>query len=325
MRAASAADLPTPTPTRALIYQPKWDGYRALAWTTHSGVALQSRHGKDLTGYFPDVCRALAAHLPPGLVIDGELIVWDDVRGRTSFAHLQRRLTAGRWVAAVAATHPAHFVAFDLLQDLRGRELLDQPLTRRRRRLERLLAAVPPELPICPQTTDEHTAQTWFDDWSATGIEGLVVKNPHGPYQPGQIGWVKVKTRRTEEMIIGGVTGTIAEPGSLLLGRLDRRGVLRFLTHTHRLRAPQRRELAGLQPMAFRGDGSGHPWPCPLPAAWTGQLGARTSLPYTQVEPTLVAEIDADIATDGPFDRPRHPTRMLRVRPDLHPCDIARL
>ena len=111
----------------------------------------------------------------------------------------------------------------------------------------------------------------------------------------------------------------------MLLGRLDRRGVLRFLTHTHRLRAQQRRELAGLQPMAFQGDGSGHPWPCPLPAAWTNPLGGRTPLPFTQVEPTLVVEIDTDISTDGPLDRPRHPTRMLRVRPDLHPDDIARL
>ena len=77
--------------------------------------------------------------------------------------------------------------------------------------------------------------------------------------------------------------------------------------------------------MGERPGGSGHPWPCPLPAAWTSQLGAREPLPYTQVEPSLVAEIDSDIATDGPFDRPRHPTRMLRTRPDLHPDDIAHL
>jgi hypothetical protein len=126
-------------------------------------------------------------------------------------------------------------------------------------------------------------------------------------------------------MIIGGVTGSLADPTSLLLGRLDRGGVLRFLTHTLPLRAAQRRELTGLQRTVFRGCGSGHPWPCPIPASWIGHLTGRQPLPYLPVEPTLVAEIDTDIATDGPFDRPRHPTRMLRIRPDLHPDDIARL
>jgi hypothetical protein len=277
MRAAAGADLPPAPRGRELIYQPKWDGFRALAWTGPDGVALQSRHGRDLTRYFPDICRTLADHLPSGLILDGELIVWDDARGRTSFALLQQRLTAGRRLAVEAAGHPAYFVVFDLLQDAGGRVLLDQPLTRRRRRLDRLLAGAPPQLPICPQTTDQHTARAWWVDWAVTGVEGLVVKKPGGRYRPGTLGWVKGKTRRTEEMIIGGVTGTLAEPGALLLGRYDRGGLLRFLTCTHRLRRGLRRDLAGLQPMVFFGPGSGHPWPCPLPAAWAG--GSPTAHP----------------------------------------------
>src|SRR4051812_24050651 len=274
MRAAAGVDLPRTARGRELTYQPKWDGFRALAWTGPDGVALQSRHGRDLTRYFPDLCRTLAGHLPAGLILDGELIVWDGAGGRTSFAHLQQRLTAGRRVPTEAA-YPAYFVVFDLLQDVGGRVLLDQPLTRRRARLDRLLADAPAQLPLCPQTSDESTARGWWTDWAVTGVEGLVVKKPDGRYRPGALGWVKVKTRHTKEMIIGGLTGTLAEPGALLLGRYDHGGVLRFLTSTHRLRRGLRRELAGLQPMVFSGPGSGHPWPCPLPAAWAGRFTDR--------------------------------------------------
>ena len=141
----------------------------ALAWTGPDRVALQSRHGRALTRFFPDLCRVLADTLPSGLVLDGELIVWDDARGRTSFTHLQQLLTAGRRVP-IEAAYPAYFGVFDLLQDIRGRVLLDQPLTRRRRRLDRLLAGAPPQLPLCPQTTDESTARGWWADWAITGV-----------------------------------------------------------------------------------------------------------------------------------------------------------
>src|SRR5690349_14236929 len=136
MRAAAGTDLPPAARGRELTYQPKWDGFRALAWTGPDRVALQSRHGRELTRYFPDLCRVLADHLPSGLVLDGELIVWDEARGRTSFTHLQQRLTAGGRVPIEASGYPAYFVAFDLLQDTAGRVLLDQPLTRRRARLD---------------------------------------------------------------------------------------------------------------------------------------------------------------------------------------------
>jgi hypothetical protein len=120
------------------------------------------------------------------------------------------------------------------------------------------------------------------------------------------------------------VTGTLADPEALLLGRYDGAGVLRFLTCTHRLRSRQRRDLAGLQGMVFSGPRSGHPWPCPLPAAWAGRFTQRTPLPYLPVDPTLVAEIHIDSATDGPLDRPRHGATLVRIRPDLHPYDLPR-
>jgi hypothetical protein len=118
------------------------------------------------------------------------------------------------------------------------------------------------------------------------------------------------------------VTGTLAQLNVLLLGRFEQGGRLRYLAQTHALKAAQRRELVGrLIPMAFCG-GNGHPWPCPLPAAWSIDLADRQPLRYTRVETTVVAEIEVDVATDGPFDRHRHRARRLRRRPDLDIADV---
>jgi hypothetical protein len=125
------------------------------------------------------------------------------------------------------------------------------------------------------------------------------------------------------EFVIGGVTGGLTQPDSLLLGRFDERGVFRFLTQTHPLRAAQRRELAGLQVMVFQGAGSGHPWPCPLPASWSLDLTDRKPVLYTQVELDLVAEVESEVAVAGPFGKRRHRCKLVRIRPDLHPSDIA--
>ncbi len=259
------------------------------------------------------------------MVLDGELIIWDHERGTTSFTALPRRITAGRGPAREAVQHPAHFVAFDLLQDGRGRELLDQPLARRRQALQRLLRGVSPQLQLCPQTADPVLARTWFTDWAVSGIEGLIIKPAAGLYRPGEPGWLKHKARRTEEFVIGGVTGTLTHPEALLVGRFDQHGVLRFLGQTHRLRAGQHRELAGLRPMVFQGAGAGHPWPSPLPAAWAVNLTDRQPLPYTRVEPELVAEVDTDLARDGVFGRQRHLSRFVRIRPDLRLEDVPHL
>jgi ATP-dependent DNA ligase len=175
------------------------------------------------------VSAVLAAHVPPGVILDGELVVWDADRGATSFVDLQRRLRAGRRIAQEAAARPADFVAFDLLQDVRGRELVDRPLSTRRRRLEWLLASAPPDLALCPQTHDKQLAWTWFADLATAGVEGLVIKAWKGRYLPGRTGtWKKIKVRQTIEMIIGGCTGTVNQPGALLLGRYDENGRLRY-------------------------------------------------------------------------------------------------
>jgi ATP-dependent DNA ligase len=186
MRAAGATELPDPA-RRDHGLEVKFDGWRCIAFVTRDGVELQSRHLRSLSRYFPDVRSALADHVAPNVILDGELLVWDENAGRTSFALLQRRVTAGRGLTREAAAHPAHFVSFDLLQDARGRELLDQPLSTRRRRLERLLASAPSQLPICPQTTDDKLARVWFEDLSVTGADAdlrpseVAVRLPDSP------------------------------------------------------------------------------------------------------------------------------------------------
>jgi len=327
MRAAGARSLAAVRNYAPVIYEPKFDGFRMICWSQNDGVRLQSRQATDLTNRFPDLAAALAAYLPAGVVVDGEAIIYDPDAGRTSFALLQRRLTAGRRAGKEASRHPANFVAFDLLRDTDGRELLNEPLSVRRTRLEQLFAGAGLQLPICPQTADRRLAQQWFANLTNAGVEGLVIKKTASRYRPGRAdGWTKVRARQTTEYVIGGVTGSLDQPTSLLLGRYDQHGVLRHVGRSHPLKSELRRDFAAaLHATVFQGDTSGHPWPCPLPATWSSDLSDRQPLPYVPVEPTLVAEVEQDTATDGPFGRLRHRAAAVRPRHDLRPTDIDRI
>jgi ATP-dependent DNA ligase len=309
MLAAPVATLPIGPD---LVYEPKWDGWRALAAREADRVRLTSRAGRDLTGYFPDIARVLGS-LPLGTTLDGELIAW--AGGRTDFALLQARVTAGRQLAAFVRRHPAHFVVFDLLRAPGGESLLDRPLFERRDRLARLLQGAPPELVLCPQTTDADEASEWLRTWGDVGVEGVMIKRRDGRYEPGRRGWHKIRAYRTVETVVGGVTGAVNDPGTLLVGRFDARGRLRYLGRTRPLNRAQRRELAGLLT-----PGTEHPWPQPLPARWAGQLNPAPPLAYTPVRPEVVVEVAVDTAYE--HGRWRHPVRHLRPRLDLTPGDL---
>jgi ATP-dependent DNA ligase len=310
-------------PLGAVAYEPKWDGWRALLFRDRDTVHLQSRTGKPLAGYFPEVSRLARAHVPPGTVLDGELVVWEPGRERTSFPLLQRRV-AGNAVRE-AYRHPAHFVAFDLLQ-ADGRELLTEPLTSRRSLLRAVLAAAPPQLPLCPQTVDPNEAREWLLTWPSLGVEGLVIKPLAGTYQPGRRGWQKLRLRHTTEAIVGGVTGTIERADTLLLGRFDPAGRLRYAGRTKPLTAAQRASVAAaLTPAGQRrrGGGVSHPWPRPLPAGWTGHFDAAAPLDYRQVAPAVVVEIRVDAAYE--HARWRHPVQFVRIRDDLAITEVPLL
>ncbi|MCT2282467.1 ATP-dependent DNA ligase, partial [Micromonospora chalcea] len=271
-----------------------------------------------------NITRAIGAGIPPGAVLDGELIVWDG--GRTNFAQLQRRVTAGRELPRLARECPAHYVLFDLLADADGRAVLDQPLSQRRACLARMLVDAPAELTATPQTVDMRDVSDWLLHWTvAAGIEGVVSKRQDGRYQPGRRGWAKFRTRMVTEAIVGGVTGSVSDPETVLLGRIDRRGRLRYTGRSHPLTRDQRVALAELLllPSTMRRSAVAHPWPQPLPASWSGQFDRAEPTRYDQVDPTVVVEITADTALE--HARWHHRVRYTRARPDMSVYDVPLL
>ncbi|MEU4506786.1 ATP-dependent DNA ligase [Streptomyces sp. NPDC024089] len=299
-----------------LAFEAKFDGFRALLFIPASPggpVLLQSRRGSLIQGRFPDLVAA-AGQLPPGLVLDGELVVWSG--DRLSFEALQRRAASGeRTAAQLAAAAPAHYIAFDVLQT-DGRELLTEPYEHRRAVLEGLFAehGLMPPWTLCPMTTDPAVAQEWLASWTEVqGVEGLVIKGLGQIYRPGARGWFKVRRRQTTEALIGGVTGTLARPQLLVLGRIDADGRLRAVGRTTPLKPDAARQVAQHLTPA----GPGHPW---TGVRFTAAWGSRDALDLILVEPDHVAEISADTALDrGVW---RHPLRFVRLRMDVTAADV---
>ena len=304
MLARAADQVPYPEEFRGgTVYEPKWDGYRLVLVRDESGVTAWSRQGRDLSARFPDVVAAATDQSPPGSVIDGEVVIWRD--GRLSFDALQARLTASsaQLVARVASL-PASYVAFDLLA-AEGADLRGKPWRERRAALQWLAPWRPP-LQLSPATRSREEALTWFEDWRAAGVEGLVAKGADSRYEPGGRGWVKVKSRQTQEVLIGAVIGPMSAPEAIVCG-LYRDGELVVAGRSTPLTGAQSRSLGGL----LQGPVTPHPWPEQIGAGHFG--GGRVAI--TRVEPVLVAEVSADAAlSDGRF---RHPVRFLRLRPDL--------
>ena len=223
-------------------------------------------------------------------MVDGEIVRWN--RGRLDFAALQRRYANRRQAADLATTEPAHLVLFDVLETSRDGDLRRTPLTKRRRVLERLMRRVPTSCPLALslQTADPDVAQEWYDEMAAVGVEGLVIKPANGLYLPGARSWMQYKSRQTTDALIGGVTGTLTRPGALLLGRYaSDTGQLHYAGRTTQLTDAQ---AAAVGPL-LTASTSGHPWPEQLTVNWRSQPTA-----YLQVEPLVVVEIRADVATD---------------------------
>ena len=257
------------------------------------------------------------------MVLDAELVAWSP-QGRTDFGALQRRITAGRRLPALASRSPAYLVAFDLL-GTEDRDLRGLPLRERRVLLEQALADDGTgRVVVCPQTTDRDEAIAWMTTMAPLGVEGIVVKAADGPYRPGRApAWRKWRARQTSEAIVGGVTGRIGRPGTVLLGRYDAAGQLRVVGRTVPVSDTQAAELAPLLTRPGAGhQSSTHPWPQPLPAGWLGRWGeqGRQPLAYTQVEPTVVVEVSTDDRYES--GRWRHPCRLVRPRLDLSPYDV---
>jgi ATP-dependent DNA ligase len=307
----TAAELPGPA-----SWEPKWDGFRAIVGVDTSGrVQIRSRTGTDLVPAFPDIATAVRQQLPPGTLVDGELVVWDGAR--LDFSQLLRRLAGPGRAPALARARPASLILFDLLQ-LRGSDLAAEPLRTRRRRLESLIADLAPPLQVTPATRDREVAAQWFHDYAAAdvGIEGLVIKPLAHRYKPGLRGWLKLRAYSSTEVLVGGVIGRLAAPERLILGQPAADGQLLVAGSTTPLSPAHRLEIAGyLQSIT-----STHPWP-PDVSSRAGSWGSASRRPVTRVEPTLVVEVETDSTYQ--YGRFRHVTRLLRLRPDLSAQDLA--
>jgi ATP-dependent DNA ligase len=298
------------------VYEPKFDGYRALLFVTADGCRVQSRRGHDMTEAFSDIAEAAAEALPDGVVVDGELVVWG--RDALDFNELQRRFSSGRSKGPVAARRPASFVAFDLLA-AEGVDVRQQPLSLRRALLETLLDGVPPPLQLVPQTDDADEARDWLAEYAENpvGIEGVVVKGSASRYLPGRREWAKLRLRDTVEAVVAGVTGALSSPDRLVLGVVDQHGELTFAGTTTELDRDQRAEVASL--VEAVADDQSHPWA--EDDLDRGRWGRAARAPVHLVRPTLVVEVSTDSSVDR--GRWRHPVAFVRSRPDLTPAETA--
>jgi ATP-dependent DNA ligase len=312
MEALLAAELPEGDGWQ---YEPKWDGFRALARRDGDEVALTSRSGKPLGRYFPEVLEILRSVKERHFLLDGELII--TVGDALSFEALQLRLhPAESRIRKLAGETPAELMAFDLLE-ARGKSLLDEPLSKRRKALERFHAKNKvPGLLLSPAAIDRDTAVDWLRR-SGGALDGVVAKRLHLEYRPGERAMIKVKQQRTADCVVGGFryAEKKKELGSLLLGLYDDQGLLNHVGFTSAIPTKERPALTKkleelIAPPGFTGDAPGGP------SRWSTERTAR----WQPLKPVLVVEVRYDQVTDRRF---RHGTGFLRWRPDKDPKDCT--
>jgi ATP-dependent DNA ligase len=317
------AKLARELPRGDYLYEPKWDGFRCLAFRGGDEIDLRSRHGRPLARYFPELVEAIGGLPYTRLALDGEVVVV--ARDTFDFSALLARIhPAGSRVERLRTETPASFVAFDVLE-LGGELLLDRPFVERRARLESVLANASSPLVLTPITADPEVATDWLDGFGG-GVDGVVAKARAARYQPGKRALVKVKRARTAECVVAGFRFLAERPAvsSLLLGLYDTDGRLEHVGITSSFSEEQRaRLLATLRPLVTPLEG--HPWEHGFLLAGSpigrlrGSAGRWTPAmvrDWLPVRPELVCEVAYDQLDGGRF---RHPARFLRWRPDREP------
>jgi ATP-dependent DNA ligase len=256
------AKLADELPTGPFLYEPKWDGFRAIVFRRGSEVFIQSRDLRPLDRYFPELHDVFLEKLPDDCVIDGEIVIASP-RG-LDFEALQLRLhPAASRVAKLAKESPAAFVAFDAIA-IEGRDVRAVPQGERRLLLEHALANVKTPIHVTPMTRDPAIASEWLSRFEGAGLDGVIAKPDHGTYEPGKRAMIKVKHARTADCIVAGFrwhkAGKDERVGSLLLGLYDDKGSLHHVGVTSSFTMARRRELAEeLAPLRERAM-EGHPW-----------------------------------------------------------------
>jgi ATP-dependent DNA ligase len=321
------AKLADELPAGEYLFEPKWDGFRAIAFRGSDDVYIQSRDGRPLDRYFPELHRGLIEHLPRNVVVDGEIIIATEAG--LDFDALQLRLhPAESRVRKLAKETPSAFVAFDLLA-VRKRNLMQAPQRVRRAALEELLPDPSAPVYLTPMTRDRALALDWLERFEGAGLDGVVAKPEAGTYRPGRRAMLKVKHARTAECVVAGFrwhkSGKDAV-GSLLLGLYDDLGVLQHAgvtsSFTMQMRRRLAKELAPLRKNALRD----HPW-----KEWAGAAAESSRMPgahsrwsagkelsWEPVRIERVCEVKYDHMQGERF---RHAALFLRWRPDKSPKD----
>jgi ATP-dependent DNA ligase len=328
MLARLAAELPN---GEGVLFEPKWDGFRAIVFRGAGRAYIQSRELRPLNRYFPDVHAAVLTHLPEGCVVDGEIVI--ATAHGLDFDALQMRLhPAASRVEKLSRATPASFVAFDLLA-AGGRDLREAPQAERRAELERLLQDVAPPVHLTPVTRDRVVAAEWLQRFEGAGLDGVIAKPDGLPYQPGKRAMFKIKHERTADCVVAGFRWHKAGGGlvgSLLLGLYDDKRTLQHVGVTSSFTMARRRELADeLAPLRDNAL-DGHPW-----RAWAtvdadvagnitrmpggqSRWSAGKDLSWEPLRIERVCEVKYDHLQG---DRFRHATTFQRWRPDRSPAE----
>jgi ATP-dependent DNA ligase len=331
MLAKRVAELP---PGEGWIFEPKWDGFRALFFRDRDEVYIQSRDEKPLNRYFPELLEPLKAQLPERCVLDGEIVVALD--GGLDFDALQQRLhPAASRVKKLAVETPASVVFFDLLCE-DDRSLCETPFGERRARLESILANAELPLRLTPATRDRAIASDWFQRFEGAGLDGVVAKAELGNYEPNKRVMLKVKHERECDCVVAGFRwhkrGDRTALGSLLLGLFDDEGNLEHVGVCASFTNVKRLELITFLAPYRENALEGHPWRAWAESQPNGEdemhrrpgmesrWSAGKDLSWEPLRPELVVQVAYDHMQG---DRFRHTAQFRRWRDDKKPRDCT--
>ena len=323
MLAKRVSELPI---TGAWIFEPKWDGFRALIFRDGDDLLIQSRDEKPLDRYFPELVEALKSQLPSRCVLDGEIVIAKD--GALDFDALQLRLhPAASRVKLLSGQIPASIVFFDVLCE-GDRDLMNIPFEVRHRELRNMLSGAAPPLHITPWTTELKTAEDWFRRFEGAGLDGVIAKAIDSNYEPNKRVMLKVKHERDCDCVVAGFRwhkqGNGTAVGSLLLGLFDDKGALHHVGVCASFATKARVELAEYLKPYREGAPVDHPW-----QQWAehhrvpgglSRWSQGKDLSWEPLRPELVAEVEYDHMQGSRF---RHPAHFRRWRFDKKPIDCT--
>ena len=323
MLAKRVSELP---PNGPWIFEPKWDGFRALVFRDDDEIFIQSRDEKPLNRYFPELVEPLKSTLPKRFVLDGEIVIASG--DALDFDALQLRLhPAESRVKRLAQEIPASIVFFDILCE-GDRDLRNTPFQKRRKELESMLARAARPIHLTPATTDHVIAGDWFRRFEGAGLDGVMAKDIDSIYEPNKRVMLKVKHERDCDCVVAGFRwhkgGEGVAVGSLLLGLFDDAGALQHVGVCASFTQQMRRELTAFLAPYCENALKDHPW-----KQWAehhripgglSRWSQGKDLSWEPLRAELVAEVEYDHMQGSRF---RHPTHFRRWRVDKRPADCT--